>query len=316
MMTAAIPAQICTMSFARGFSCDGVMCPPGTFNELGRQTGKDKACRPCDDLESTQYYGSLQCGIDSQKEILKKFYSELNGPDWDENDNWEDAGASVCNYHGISCADGSNSMLDSIESIVLESNNLLGTVPTEIFDLPDLREIKLKSNDITFNYDGIENAKNLVRLHLSDTGLTSIDGIGKAKSLKYLHLTSNNLGLLPDEFFELTKLQDVFLNYNGIQGTLSTRIGKLTSLENLFMFHNRITGEIPTQVGYLTKLKTFAMAENFMSGTIPTELASLSSLQIIALQREGGETARYWRSSRGQNRRRDWCWVYRVDPSL
>ena len=291
MMTAAIPAQICTMSFARGFGCDGVMCPPGTFNELGRQTGKDKACRPCDDVESTQYYGSLQCGMDSQKEILKKFYSELNGPDWDENDNWEDAGASVCSYHGISCVDGSNSFLDSIESIVLESNNLVGTVPTEIFDLPDLREIKLKSNDITFSYDGIENAKKLTRLHLSDTGLTSIDGIGKAKSLKYLHLTSNNLGLLPDEFFELTNLQDVFLNYNGIQGTLSTRIGKLTSLENFFMFHNRITGEMPTQVGYLTKLKTFAMAENYMSGTIPTELASLSSLQIIALQREGGETA-------------------------
>eukprot|EP00562_Extubocellulus_spinifer_P013816 CAMPEP_0178558590 /NCGR_PEP_ID=MMETSP0697-20121206/10490_1 /TAXON_ID=265572 /ORGANISM="Extubocellulus spinifer, Strain CCMP396" /LENGTH=2669 /DNA_ID=CAMNT_0020191701 /DNA_START=259 /DNA_END=8268 /DNA_ORIENTATION=- len=287
MLSTEIPPEICAMSFTRGYGCNGVMCPPGTYNELGRQTTKNNACRSCPDLASTQYYGSLQCGMNSQKEILTTFYSELNGANWNDNDGWDDVGASVCDYSGINCASGT----DSVEGIVLENNNLVGTVPTDIFKLPDLMEIKLKGNDITFKYDGIEDAGNLVRLHLSDTGLTSIDGISKAQTLKYLHLTSNNLERIPDELYDLVNLEDLYLNYNGIQGTLSTRIGKLTNLKSLFLFHNKLSGEIPTQVGYLKNIETFALAENHMSGTIPTELTSLTKLSILALQREGGESA-------------------------
>jgi Leucine-rich repeat (LRR) protein len=283
-LSGEIPAEVCGMEFTKGFGCDGVMCPPGTFNMEGRQTDASKPCQSC---SAAQYFGSFQCGQNDEKEVLSTFFSALNGGAWSENKGWNDPGASICEYYGIECMPGT----ESIQSIDLENNGLIGNVPTAIFRLPNLKAIKLKSNRIQFSFEGIENANKLEKLHLSETGATSVKGIGMAKSLKYLHLTGNEIATVPSELYELTGLEEIFLNYNNMRGTLSSDIGKLTNLRGLYMFRNQITGQIPTQIGKLQNLEVLALAENFLTGTIPYEVSTLQKLEIVALQRQGGESS-------------------------
>lgn len=201
---------------------------------------------------------------------------------WLEEDN-------VCDWYGIECSDDDGLL---VTAITLEDNGLQGAVPTDIFDLPSLKSIKLKKNaGLVLSMAGIEKASKLEMLSLSETGLSNIDGVSKATSLKFLHLTNNNLGSIPSEIYSLTNLEDLYMNYNAIDDTISTDIGKLTNLRNLFLFHNKIKGGIPTQIGNLKELVVLALGENYLDGELPVQVNTLSKLEIIALQREAGETA-------------------------
>ena len=41
------------------FGCDGILCPAGTYNSLGRQSSEDLPCSPCD---KAQFMGATHCG--------------------------------------------------------------------------------------------------------------------------------------------------------------------------------------------------------------------------------------------------------------
>ena len=278
-----VPAEVCALAFADDLGCDGILCPPNTFNPVGRKTpGSD--CVPCS-TKMANYYGSTHCDVGNQRDILEKLFYATRGAEWEVNDGWTTE-VSVCDWHGITCSpDGTR-----VTSIALDDNGLNGDIPTDIFTLPGLETIILKENDVAFSMVGIENASSLRMLSLSETGLDSIDGIGSVKdTLRYLHLTDNNLTSIPDEIYQLINLEDLHLNYNDVNSKLSTEIGLLTNLRNLYMFANSLVGTLPTELGNLKKLRVLAMGENYITGTIPTELNKLVDLEIIALQLQDGE---------------------------
>jgi len=237
------------------FSCSGILCPPTTFNALGRQTlGFYGDCMPCHDLQNSNTYGNIACGSYQTPEfILTKFFLDLQGDIWKVNDYWLQS-PNVCLWYGIGC-DSSGTVI----SISLEANGLVGNVPSELYKLTSLTSISLKGNEITFIFNGIEMLNSLENLILSSIGLTDISGIGKAASLKNLVLTSNNLVSIPTDFYSLTNLQSLMLNYNGIAGTLSSLLGKLTKLQSLYLYHNKVVGSIPSQIGFLSNLTILSL---------------------------------------------------------
>lgn len=273
------------------FSCDGILCPPGSFNEFGRQTSQDTACRSCSNQGSVQYFGSKTCN-DSQNAaiqqnselgILQAFFDSTSGNSWKVNDGWKTT-TSPCNWFGIECnSDG------KVVSIELESNALKGSVTSDIFKLQSLRTLNLKGNEIRFTFDGIGQAANLAKLTLSETGLDSVVGIGQATSLTELHLTDNDLkGSIPYEIFGLTNLRKLHLNLNSFTGKIPPTISSLKNLEELLLFNNRLNGQLPASIGVLSRLTTLSIAENSFSGTLPVELNDLTSLEVLSIQREGG----------------------------
>lgn len=305
-----IGGDVCDMeSWNQGsvgrFSCDGIACPPGKFNEFGRQTGPDAFCRTCAHRTSVQFFGSKACDDStsaaiqqtSELGLLKEFFDSTNGINWKNNGGWMASNDPCDNWTGIECnADG------KVVSIDLESNGLQGTPASSIFKLNELRSLSLKDNQVAFSFEGIDQASNLAVLKLSGTNLDSVTGISKATTLTELHLTDNSLkGPLPNEILQLTNLRRLYANYNQLSSTIPPGISALSHCEDLFLFNNRLTGQIPGSIGLLSQLKHLSLAENSFSGTLPPEINDLTNLEVLSIQREGGTDAANIGINQGMN---------------
>lgn len=195
------------------YDCDAIMCKPGYYSIYGRQNTTDSACKRCvltGDAQPTPYWGSISCDpVVDETEILKLLYSETNGDDWHNNDNWMETD-NICTWYGIDCRDGT-----SVQSIQLGANNLVGTPPEELFTLKQLHTLWLHSNPIDFKFEGIGKAKNLVELRLDQTGLSGVYGVGDASALIKLDLKYNQIaGSFPSEFFNMENLKSLALTDN------------------------------------------------------------------------------------------------------
>lgn len=143
----AIPPGLCALGgWMEGVvgqlqTCDAIMCAPGSYNSLGRQTSATSVCQPCTTGDSVTNYGSMHCGDASttaERDILTRFYKELNGDKWLSRSNWlSDNG--VCTWFGVTCNDDL-----SIVEIKLASNQIVSTEAQVdsvalLFQLPNLQ---------------------------------------------------------------------------------------------------------------------------------------------------------------------------------
>lgn len=299
------------------YGCDAILCPAGTAGSRKQYTGQQ--CQPCVSeadttvtTVTTSYLGQSTCGVDqfanlTARDILELLYDSCGGVDWHAKDAWK-TDISVCSWYGIDCDENG-----AVTSIQLGSNQLTGTFPTAIYQLPNLMHLKIFSNPITFSFVGIENAEKLVTLELDDTGLTSLSGIGKARTLLDLKLASNSLaGSLPDEITRLVNLKYLDISNNALTGNLLTKMSRFVSLTTLNAANNKfsgpvynfataanmiyldlrnnhLTGEIPSDLllsASATEKVVVDLSQNALTGTIPGGLSRLSKL---ALQAEGNK---------------------------
>lgn len=180
------------------FNCDGLLCPIGSYAVDGRQTSTEVACESC---ESAEFMGATTCESEIWR-ILRLVYNNLNGNMWKEN-NWF-GNDDECTWDGITC-DGMD-----VTEIKLSGFGLSGTLPTDIFTLPGLQVLDLSNNFITFSFDGIMKATDLLVLDLSSTGLTSVKNIYQLTStpIEELYLESNRIaGTIPDALYDLESLE-------------------------------------------------------------------------------------------------------------
>lgn len=179
---------------------------------------------------------------------------------------------SICAWHGITCADETADV--GVTEINLEGNSLKlktnesDTVSALFFSLPSLKKLDLRGNDkLPLNLEFV--SSKIESLQLSATGLKSLAGIGGATNLKELHVTDNDLtGEIPDEIFNLTVMEKLFLSFNKFNGTVSSRIGELTNLKEFYAFTNELTGELPAEFGNLAQLEHLVIGKNRISGEL------------------------------------------------
>ena len=284
-----IPQAICRNSWNKGPSnqsdCDHILCAKGSYNTLG-YASTTSPCVTCSEDRSLDYYGSIQCGKDTEREILSQLYSELNGDGWSADDGWL-SDADVCNWYGITCySEGQKA--GQVQGIFLADNNLVGTLSSRIYKLQFLVSLELRRNTVWLSLDGIANATNLKSLYLSETPVKSLAGIG-ASNLELLHLTSCNItGPFPAELFDVKTLQGLYLNYNSFEGTLPSEIHQLTALREFFLFHNKVSGQFPSEIGLLSNLVVLGVGGNLFTGSLPTQLNQLALLQTLSFQEEDG----------------------------
>jgi hypothetical protein len=109
MLYGDIPMGLCThptlnSGTTKLYGCSGLLCPPGTYSELGYE--KDGIpCLPCPDDTTSLYLGSISCIHLDEKDILSILYEAMDGPLWPDNAsmNWGDETISVCDWAGIEC---------------------------------------------------------------------------------------------------------------------------------------------------------------------------------------------------------------------
>ncbi|KVH93122.1 Leucine-rich repeat-containing protein [Cynara cardunculus var. scolymus] len=102
--------------------------------------------------------------------------------------------------------------------------------------------------------------------------------IGQVPQLKGLNLT----GVLPEEFANLTFLQEIDLSRNYINGTIPARFGQLP-LTILSLLGNRLSGSIPREIGDISTLEDLVLEDNLLEGPLPQNLGRLTRLRRLLL---------------------------------
>ncbi|KAI3774930.1 hypothetical protein L1987_49494 [Smallanthus sonchifolius] len=96
--------------------------------------------------------------------------------------------------------------------------------------------------------------------------------------LKGLNLT----GVLPEEFANLTFLQELDLSRNYINGSIPARFGQLP-LTILSLLGNRLSGPIPNEIGDIPTLEDLVLEDNLLEGQLPSNLGRATRLRRILL---------------------------------
>lgn len=250
------------------FGCEGFLCQPGWASPVGRSVNATVMCKQCaSGDQGAPFYGSLSCGIPSEREILVRLYQDLSGDKWHRNDFWLSK-ADICDWYGIACVKG------QVVEVNLRGNNLCGTPGPGLFFLPSLQILSLYSNPITFSFENIGLATKLQELHLGSTNLHSLRGVGEAQSLLSLDARFTQLeGTFPDELTTLSNLRALSLANNRLTGTLPQNMGALRDLVLLNLQSNELSGTLPAfdDVFFLTHLD---LSDNLLTGSISKSFLS------------------------------------------
>eukprot|EP00522_Entomoneis_paludosa_P006889 CAMPEP_0172439602 /NCGR_PEP_ID=MMETSP1065-20121228/531_1 /TAXON_ID=265537 /ORGANISM="Amphiprora paludosa, Strain CCMP125" /LENGTH=2621 /DNA_ID=CAMNT_0013188305 /DNA_START=60 /DNA_END=7928 /DNA_ORIENTATION=- len=264
-------------------SCKGLLCPPGFYSPVqGRQT-QGQVCQIC---SSSQFFGATTCGTTSnggvnEHGILVAFFNAMGGRYWKTKTGWLNAEKDYCNWEGIICTG------NSVTEINLSNNDMSGSPPTSLFDLPNLSVLDLSHNSIDFKFQGIRKATALTVLDLTQTDMSDLSNVGQLSSsnIRSLSLASNYFtGNLPNSIFNLVSLEELDISHNRFDGALSGLVGQMTKLQRLYIFGNKFSGQFPTQIGNLINLQELKASENSFGGTMPTEINNLSNLEHLSLR--------------------------------
>jgi len=267
------------------FGCDAILCPKGTVLAHGRREFEDLQCKDCTENTANAYFGRTVCGkgpiVMTERDSLIYFFQTCDGIKWTKKDNWQDEDQDICDWYGIECND-----YGSVVSISLGANNVICTIPAELYNLPNLEKLSFHSNPgLVLGFEGIEHARKLQILHLDSTGMTSVSGISKARNLRQLDLRFNNLsGRFPAEIYSLVKLRDLLLSDNKFTGPLPNGFDKVTNLAALLLGNNQFTGTLP-DYQHLPNLVFLDVSRNRLKGPIPTTL--MKSVKTVP---KSGET--------------------------
>ena len=227
-------------------------------------------------------------------------WGKTGSTNWHDYDGWEDSTSdTLCDAYGITCEfgeDTTSSSNSNSSSAVLEmgrvvyidlsSNGLSGLIPSEIFMLPYLRELNVKDNDVEFQFNGIQNAKQLTHLMVSNTTIYSLNGINNATGLIEFHASDAELAgsAMLDMIFQLINLKTLYLSYNTFASTLPSTIKNLKYLEYFDCYECGLIGTIPaSDLIQLSNLKELSLGENSFSGNFPSTLYQLPLLQLLII---------------------------------
>ena len=218
----------------------------------------------------------------TEKDVLIALYCATAGDGWSNSDGWSTTESISSNWHGVTV---SNSV---VTALLLQGNNLTGTIPTELGNLTNLTHLYLYNNELTGTIPAELGALTvLTELLLNGNNLTGTipTELGNLTNLITLNLFDNELtGTIPAELGALTVLRGLHLNGNNLTGTISTELGNLSSLEALNLLDNELTGTIPAELGALTVLTGLHLNGNNLTGTIPTQLGNLTNLETLNLK--------------------------------
>ncbi len=187
--------------------------------------------------------------------------------------------------------------------------NVTGTIPPEIGELSELRELIIFANienipdeigllhelnefQILGNVNGaipatITNLSKLKRLDISkgnsDLYWELPEDINRMSDLEYLYLPRIASGKIPESIGMLQKLRYVYLSGGSISGELPKTLGNMHALEEFNLNNNQIQGAIPETIGNLSNVKILNLNDNNLSGPLPESLFRIESLGALNL---------------------------------
>ena len=150
-----------------------------------------------------------------------------------------------------------------VTSLLLNSNQMPGTIPADITKLTALTNLNLRNNQLT--------------------GTIPV-GLGSLSALTSLNLSNNSLsGGIPSQLGNLSQLQYLRLFFNDLTGSIPAQLGNLKKLEVLWLHSNKLSGSVPADLAKLTPSQGgrlisssafggLGICLNYLTGAVPTAL--------------------------------------------
>ncbi|KAL5768304.1 hypothetical protein ACOSQ2_015087 [Xanthoceras sorbifolium] len=201
--------------------------------------------------------------------------------------------------------------LSALESFLVDSCKIKGSIPYEVVGLSNLTTLRLTNNDLTgpiptavgkmrklqvlsFEGNRLQGSIPIEVCHLRNLGELYLGGnklfgpipacLGDVTSLRVLYLNSNNLtSTIPSSLWSLKDILDLNLSTNSLRGHLSLDIEKLKVVTQIDLSGNELSGDIPSSIGGLQNLMKFSLAHNKLRGPIPESFGNLISLESLDL---------------------------------
>lgn len=214
-----------------------------------------------------------------ERAVLEALYNSMGGAKWRNKKNWMSS-VPIGRWYGVTTDDGGH-----VTRLVLDSNRVTGTIPSEIDGLANLEVLFLKENQLTGNIPS--ELSNLINLKVLDLSFNKLTGsipseLCQLSNLVLLRLGPNELsGEIPGTLGSLSNLQALALSGNRLTGNIPSDLGLLSNLKGLLLWDNQLSGGIPPELGHLTNLEVLFLAENKLRGNIPTELGRLANLKEL-----------------------------------
>ncbi|KAJ1283456.1 hypothetical protein BS78_03G129600 [Paspalum vaginatum] len=214
-----------------------------------------------------------------------------------------------------SMAAGVLSGCNSLSSLNLSGNHLVGVFPTDVAHLMSLTVLDLSNNYFSgeipgkafvnlpmlrtlilffnsFNGSIPEAVAMLPELEIlalnanlfSGTIPATLCSSNTTSKLQLLYLQSNYLtGSIPETITNCTGLVSLDLSLNYINGHIPSSLGILTRLRDLVLWQNALEGEIPPSLSRMLALENLVLDHNALAGSIPPGLASCTELKWMSL---------------------------------
>jgi Leucine-rich repeat (LRR) protein len=186
---------------------------------------------------------------------------------------------------GVLC----NELPGDVARVLLGSNELKGSLPSEITLLSNLEILDLNSNELSGSI--LASTLLLVSDKLNELSLSENQLFGSIPSeiglftgLRVLEL-SNNLftGRFPTEVWNLVSLNTLSFSDNQVSGRIPSEIGLMATLGKLEVSNNLLNGTLPKEIANLSMLSALPLSDNQFSGSIPTEIGLLTDLSVLEL---------------------------------
>jgi hypothetical protein len=200
----------------------------------------------------------------SERATLMDLYDNTGGTGWLDATGWGGAPGSECSWYGIACDAGAT----TVESVQLEGNNLVGTLPADLDHLTNLRLLFLGNNVLSGQIPPLAGLQSLTDVALGTNFLSgSLPALVGLPDLVSLDCGNNELSGTIPPLDALTSLRRIDLSDNLFSGS----IPPLDALGNLTVFNvgdNELSGEIPSLV-QLKYLENFYVSGNRLTGPPP-----------------------------------------------
>lgn len=175
------------------------------------------------------------------------------------------------------------------ETMLFMAPAALGAIPQTIANIfPDRALADRIANALGKSYSSTVTQTELdsiTELDLSAKGITNLEGMGTLNNLVSLNLMYNQLGALPAEIGNLTKLEELMADGCGLT-TLPKEIGGLISLKRLTLQSNGMTS-VPDEIGNLPALEVLDLSYRNSFPTFPEALCRITSLQDLGMAEVG-----------------------------
>ncbi len=196
---------------------------------------------------------------DFDRQVLIALYNATGGPGWQQNRNWNTV-SRIGTWYGVE-----TNSAGFVTELVLDDNNLRGTLPAQLGNLPQLERLVLGGNEISGRIP---------------------PELGNLSNLTMLNLRGNSLeGPIPSELGNLTRLDTLDLFNTGVSGAIPPSLGNLSSLQRFTVGWNQLSGPIPAELGRLDNATYMNFSRNELTGTIPPEFGDLDSIELLSVSR-------------------------------